>query len=161
MNISAIIKWLERLEDLILIFLLLTMIFMAVLQIILRNTIGSGIAWGDTMVRILVLWAGLVGAMAATRQNSHINIDVVTRYLSIRAVRLANAVTMSFTAAVCLLTSWFSLDFVRMEFEFKTIAFATVPAWVCQCVIPFAFLVIAIRCLGLASNFFRRFIYPE
>lgn len=151
-------KWLYRVEDFILIFLLLTMISMAVLQIVLRNTIGAGIVWGDTLVRILVLWTGLVGAMAATRQNNHININIVTRYLSSRNTVLVNAVTLFFTAVVCLVTAWYSLAFVRMEFEFSTPAFAGVPGWVCQSIIPVAFLVIGLRCLGLAVTSFQRYL---
>lgn len=160
MKAIPINKWLRRVEDFILILLLLTMISMAVLQIVLRNTIGSGIVWGDTLVRILVLWTGLVGAMAATRQNNHININIVTRYLSKRNSLLVNGVTLFFTAFVCLVTSWYSLAFVRMEFEFSTMAFASVPAWVCQSVIPVAFLVIALRCLGLAITSFQRYRKP-
>ncbi len=161
MKAIPIMKWLRRVEDFILILLLLTMISMAVLQIVLRNTIGSGIVWGDTLVRILVLWTGLVGAMAATRQNNHININILTRYLSSRNTLFVNGVTLSFTAFVCLVTSWYSLAFVRMEFEFTTPAFASVPGWVCQSVIPVAFLVIALRCLGHAITSFQRYIKPS
>ena len=157
MTIALINKWLCRVEDFILILLLLTMISMAVLQIVLRNTMGSGIVWGDTLVRILVLWTGLVGAMAATRQNNHININIVTRYLSRRTALLVNTVTLFFTACICFLTAWFSLSFVRMEFEFSTPAVASVPGWVCQSVIPVAFLVIALRCLGLAITDLQRY----
>ncbi|MCP4119693.1 MAG: TRAP transporter small permease [Desulfobacteraceae bacterium] len=153
-------KWMRRAEDFILILLLLTMIVMAVLQIVLRNTMGFGIVWGDALVRILVLWTGLVGAMAATRQNNHININIVTRYLSSRTTLLVNALTLVFTAFICLLTAWYSLAFVRMEYEFSTPAFAGVPGWVCQSIIPVAFLVIALRCLDNAVTFFQRYRKP-
>ena len=157
MTAFPIRKWLQRVEDFILILLVLTMIVMAVLQIVLRNTMGSGIVWGDTLVRILVLWTGLVGAMAATRQNNHININILTRYLSSRSALLVNALTLLFTAFICLLTAWYSLAFVRMEFEFSAPAFAGVPGWVCQSVIPVAFLVIALRCLDNAITSFLRY----
>ncbi|MDY0375505.1 MAG: TRAP transporter small permease [Desulfobacterium sp.] len=145
---------LHRLEDLTLVLLLSTMIVTAVLQIVLRNTTGSALVWGDTLVRILVLWVGLVGAMVATRQNKHINIDVVTRHLSPDAARAVNGITFLSAFLICLVTAWYSLLFVRMEFDFTTPAFANVPTWACQTIIPAAFLVMALRCLGLAVRSF-------
>ncbi len=137
-----------------LVLLVFTMMLMAVVQIVLRNTTGAGIVWGDTLVRILVLWTGLVGAMAATRQNNHINIDVVTRHLSAGAARVVNGVTLLFASLVCFVTAWYSLAFVRMEYLFSTPAFAGVPTWACQTIIPVAFLVMALRCLGLGVRSF-------
>ena len=154
MGVARIIKVLHRLEDMVLVFLVLTMMLMAVLQIVLRNTTGGGIVWGDTLVRILVLWTGLVGAMAATRQNNHINIDVVTRHLSAGGARAVNGITLLFASLVCFVTAWYSLAFVRMEYAFSTPAFANVPTWACQTIIPVAFLVMAVRCLGLAIRSF-------
>lgn len=154
MGFTRIMRILHRLEDLTLVLLLSTMIVTAVLQIVLRNTTGSALVWGDTLVRILVLWVGLVGAMVATRQNKHINIDVVTRHLSPDAARAVNGITLLSASLICLVTAWYSLLFVRMEFDFTTPAFANVPTWACQTIIPAAFLVMALRCLGLAVRLF-------
>ncbi|MDY0221119.1 MAG: TRAP transporter small permease [Desulfobacterium sp.] len=154
MGFSRIIRVLHRLEDFALILLLLTMMITAVLQIVLRNTTGSALMWGDTLVRILVLWVGLVGAMVATRQNRHINIDVVTRHLPPGAARAVNGITLLSASLICLVTAWYSFMFVRMEFEFTTPAFAGVPTWACQTIIPVAFLVMALRCLGFAVRLF-------
>lgn len=154
MGFSRIIRILHRLEDLTLVLLLSTMMLTAVLQIVLRNTTGAALVWGDTLVRILVLWVGLVGAMVATRQNKHINIDVVTRHLSPGAARAVNGITLLSASLICLVTAWYSFLFVRMEFEFTTPAFADVPTWACQTIIPAAFLVMALRCLGIAIRSF-------
>ena len=52
---------LHRVEDAILVGLLLTMIGMAVTQIFLRNLFEAGIVWSDVLVRILVLLDQLQG----------------------------------------------------------------------------------------------------
>jgi len=138
-------KILHRLEDGILVGLLLLVIGMAVTQIVLRNLFESGIVWGDVLVRILVLWIGLFGAMVASRKGNHICIDAVTRYLPGRVKGIINCVAALFTAVVCSVMVYYSLLFVWMEFEGGAIAFARVPTWVCEAVIPFAFAVIALR----------------
>lgn len=121
------------------------MICMAVAQIVFRNLFDAGIVWGDLLTRILVLWVGLVGAMVASRENKHISIDVITRYLPPRAKIAADALTALFAAAVCSIAAWYGFQFVKTEFEMGGRAFAKVPAWLCEAVIPFAFAVIALR----------------
>lgn len=140
-----IIRLIHKIEDTILISLLLTMITLAVLQIFLRNLFDSGIIWGDSLVRILVLWIGLIGAMVASRTDNHISIDILSRYLPTRIKRYSGLVTHVFTAVVTALMAWFSLDFVRMEMGENLIAFANVPAWVCESIIPIAFAAISLR----------------
>ena len=138
-------KILHRLEDGILVGLLLLVIGMAVTQIVLRNLFEGGIVWGDVLVRVLVLWIGLFGAMVASRKDNHICIDVASRYLPKRVKGIINCVAALFTAMVCSVMVYYSLLFVQMEFEGGAMAFARVPAWACEAVIPFAFAVIALR----------------
>ena len=134
-----------RVEDSILVGLLLLMITLAVLQIFLRNLFETGIVWSDVLVRILVLWVGLLGAMVASRQGNHINIDILDRFLPERAKVVVSFVVEVFTAFICAIVTYYSLQFVQMEFVDGGMAFAKVPVLLCEAIIPFAFLVIAIR----------------
>ncbi len=142
---ESLTRILYRIEDTILAGLLLLMIAMAVAQIFLRNLFESGISWGDVLVRILVLWIGLLGAMAASRQNRHISIDLLTRYLPPRFKMFVNSMTAFFTAIISSLVAYHGCRFVLMEMESGGKAFAQVPAWLCEAVIPAAFSVIALR----------------
>lgn len=142
---ESLTKILYRIEDAVLAGLLLIMIAMAVAQIVLRNLFGSGISWGDILVRILVLWVGLLGAVAASRQNRHITIDILTRYLPPRVSIFVNSMTAFFTAVLCSFVTYHGFRFVLMERESGGKAFAQIPVWICEAVIPFAFFVIALR----------------
>jgi TRAP-type C4-dicarboxylate transport system permease small subunit len=147
-----------RVEDSLLIGLLLLMIVMSVLQIILRNFFGGGIVWSEVLVRVLVLWVGLIGAMVASRHGNHINIDIMDRYLSKRAKIVAKCVIELFTAIVCLVVAYYSLLFVQMEFVDGSESFAKVPAWLCESIIPFAFMVISLRYFLLSFINFKNSI---
>jgi TRAP-type C4-dicarboxylate transport system permease small subunit len=150
-----------RIEDSILVGLLATMIGMAFTQICLRNFFEGGIYWGDKLVRILVLWLGLVGAMVASRQNSHISIDVIARYFKPKGKNTVSSIVSLFTATVCSLMAYYSLQFVKAEFEFGVLAFAKVPAWVCEAIIPFAFAVIALRFFMQSITNFKKIFNPQ
>ena len=143
--IQRIITILQKIEDSILVGLLLSMICMAVLQIVMRNLFDAGILWGDELIRVLVLWIGLIGAMIASRNNHHISIDVISRYLPDRIKKLTNLMTAIFTSLVCAVMAYFSLVFVIMEKEDSLMAFATIPAWVCESIIPISFAIISLR----------------
>jgi len=142
---NKIILILNRIEDSILIGVLLSMLLMAILQIFLRNFLSSGIIWGDALVRVLVLWVGLLGAMVATRNHNHINIDIISRFLPAKLKLVSGFVIEVFTAMVCAIMTWLSMRFVLMEMEYEIHAFASVPAWVCEAIIPLAFGVICLR----------------
>ena len=146
-RILGILHWVK---DSILIALLLVMIGMAVTQILLRNLFEFGIVWGDILVRILVLWIGLVGGMVASRQGKHISIDVVARYLPKRAKSIVGSVVSIFTAVVCTVAAYYSIRFVQAEFQDGGMAFARVPVWICEAIIPLGFSVIALRYLFLS-----------
>ena len=120
---------LVHVENWILVFTLFSMILIAVLQILLRNFFGFGIIWAETLVRVLVLWTALIGAMVATRQSKHINIDIITRLVSSKGRTMINALANLFTAIVCLVVMYYSVIFVAVEYEDGSLAFANVPNW--------------------------------
>ena len=60
-----------HLEKVLLSVMLAAMILLAFLQIVLRNFFDTGLPWGDSLVRYLVLWVGFIGAALATNEESH------------------------------------------------------------------------------------------
>lgn len=138
---------LHKIEDATLALLLGAMILLAPLQIFLRNFFDAGIAWADPLLRVLVLWVGLLGALAASRGHRHITIDVFSRLLNERAQRGVRALTDVFTAVVAGLVAFHGGRFVATELEFGSIAFAGLPAWIFQAIIPVCFGLIALRYL--------------
>ena len=152
-------RWIARLEDWLLALLLLTMIGVAGSQILLRNLFDVGFVWGDPLLRVLVLWLGLLGAMAATRDNNHIHIDILSRYLPGRAKSIAQLVTSLFTSVVSAIIAYHAIRFVHMEWQDGSILFASIPAWACEIIIPIGFGMIALRylmfTLGGAIKLFR------
>ena len=152
---NLIVTALYRLEDGILVALLTLMMGVAVAQILLRNFSGAGIIWGDVLVRVLVLWIGLVGAMVAARQNKHIKIDLVMRYLPKRLALPLKGIVHLFAAVVCALAAFYSFVFVLVEHADGGLAFGSVPVWICEAIMPLAFAVMALRYLMMSLIRFK------
>ena len=74
------IKRIHRIEDALLVLLLSIMIVLATTQILLRNFFDLGFVWADPLLRVMVLWLGMIGATVATRDNRHIRIDLLSQF---------------------------------------------------------------------------------
>ncbi|PCJ85971.1 MAG: C4-dicarboxylate ABC transporter permease [Thiotrichaceae bacterium] len=121
------------------------MIILAVYQIFSRNILSEGVVWIDPLLRTLVLWIGLAGAVVATRTDKHIKIDVLVKYLPVKLLPLIQRSVYFFTLLVCVLISWHATRFVMSEYEYGTIAFSGIPAWLTAIIIPVSFCLIAVR----------------
>lgn len=153
---QKLIRSIHWLEDSFLILLLLVTVLLAGFDILARLLFDGGIIWIPPILRVLVLWLGLLGALLATRTQEHIAIDVVGRLAPPRARCLINALTSIFAAAVCLLIAWHSQRFIQLAWEYGDIAFARVPAWPLQLVIPISFLLMGLRfCIQSATSLLK------
>lgn len=146
---NKIILILDKLEDALLVLILSAMILLAIFQIISRNLFAEGAVWIDPLLRMLVLWVGLAGAVVATRKNNHIRIDIFTKYLPEKFLPYVERLVYLFTLSVCILIGWHASRFVYSEYEYGTVAFGVVPTWVGTMIIPVSFTLIALRYLLL------------
>jgi len=123
------------------------MILLSTSQIVLRNFFDSGIIWIDPLLRVLVLWTGLIGATVASRENKHIRIDLISRFFG-KKLHLAIQVFIGlFTSIICAIIAWHGSRWLLMDYQDGLISFANLPSWVLEIIIPVAFGLIAIRYL--------------
>ena len=146
---AGVLGRLERIgrlaEDAIVVLILVAMIGLASAQILLRNVLDVGFIWGDEALRMLVLWLAVGGAVAASRDDRHIRIDLLNRYLPPRAAAAVRILVHAFTAGVSGVVAWHAFAFVRTSWEFGDVLLGSVPAWIPQAVLPIGFALIAWR----------------
>jgi TRAP-type C4-dicarboxylate transport system permease small subunit len=138
-------NFISRLEQILITVLLSAMILTAFLQIVLRNFFSTGLAWGDPLVRYLVIWVGFIGAAIATKEGKHITIEIVSHWLSGQSNRYVQSASHLFSAIVCGLLTWAALKFVRVEALMGGSAIFDLPVWVPQVIIPVAFGIMTLR----------------
>ena len=144
-GLARALSWLHRVEDAVLALLLGSMVLLAPLQIFLRLFFDEGLTWADPLLRVLVLWVGLFGAISASRDDRHITVDVLSFLFRGRLRAAVRGGVHLLTAVVCAVLCYQSFRFVQSEWEFGSVAFLDVPAWLLQSILPFAFATIAIR----------------
>jgi TRAP-type C4-dicarboxylate transport system permease small subunit len=132
-------------EDAVLVVTLTAMILLAASQIVMRNLFNFGFIWTDEMLRMLVLWLAVAGAVAASRSDKHINIAILDRFLPGKVKLAVKIVIHMFTAGVCGVVTWYSVQFVQMSHEFGDILMGSIPAWMPQLILPVGFGLICYR----------------
>ncbi len=141
------VVWLGRLEDWLLAVLVLVLVALAGAQIVLRNVFDTGLSWADPFLRTMVLWTGMLGALAAVRDDKHIALDLLQRFLSTAARRIVRVITLGFAATICAAMAWYSIALVRIDFAEAAQAGtpATLPAWMPEIILPVGFALMALR----------------
>lgn len=151
--IDRLIAGLRLAESALLVVLLGTMISLAAFQVVARNFFDTGVLWGDALVRVLVLWVTFIGATIASRDDQHIRIDLLTRFVGDISNAWLSRFRSLFTAVVAGVFAWYSLEFVILDYQDGIIAFASVPAWVCEAVMPLGAGLISLRYLLRTFSF--------
>ena len=136
---------LALLENSLIILTLGLMVILAFLQVLLRNFFETGLLWGDIFLRHLVLWVGFAGASLATRQEKHINIDILTRIIPARLIPQVKIVIDMIAAVICFVLARASYIFLTFEIEAGTTLFEDIPSWYFQIILPLGFAMMGFR----------------
>lgn len=119
----------------------------------LNDWFGPVVPVADDLVKLSVLWLAVVGAVAASRDDRHIAINLVARYGRTSWQKPAALIASAFAAAVTGLLSWHAVRFVADSYRFEDTVLGDQPAWLFQLVLPVGF---AIMCYRFVLRFVRQ-----
>ncbi len=136
--------WLDRFENGLIALLVLAMVLLAGAQIVLRNVFETGLSWADPLLRAMVLWTAMLGALAAARDDKHIGLDVLAHFVHGATRRALRIVTLLFAAGICATMAWYGYGLVELDFGGGT-AIAGVPGWLIEAIIPVGFGLLSVR----------------
>jgi TRAP-type C4-dicarboxylate transport system permease small subunit len=144
-NILQLSRWFGRLENGLITSLVIFLVAFSLLQIILRNFFATGLIWGDTLLRQIVLWVSLLGAARAAAENKHIQIDLLPKLLPAASARALGIISNCFAMVVSATLFYASLTFVQNEMSSGTMAFIDIPNWWLETVFPLSFALMTLR----------------
>ena len=141
----GVFLFVNRFEEILLSLILISMILLACTQIFLRTVMSSGLLWADPLLRYLVLWSGLLGAVAATGQGKHIALDVLSRKMPKSIAPWVNLATLLFCCLASAGLAWAGVIFIQGELEFGSAGPLSLPLWFWNSIFPAAFSLITIK----------------
>lgn len=135
-------EWIGRIEGILLSVFLAAMVFLAFLQVVMRNVFNAGLPWADSVVRLMVLWVGFLGAALATKLGQNLTVEVLTKYLPERIRHIASMVVKVFASAVCIFLLCASFRFLADESSTGAQFLHLFPSWWTLTIIPATFILI-------------------
>lgn len=151
-TLKAIERAILKIEFVFVATLLLGMSFLAFAQVVMRNIASYSFVWGDIVVRIAVLWLGILGASIATSERGHIHIDMLTKIVPNQLSKYLDALVDLVATGACASFFVISLKFIAVERDVGSmIHLLHTPEWIFMTIFPVG--------LGLMSiKFLFRFI---
>jgi TRAP-type C4-dicarboxylate transport system permease small subunit len=116
--IEKVEQILVKIESIIAALSLFSLLSLSLFQIITRNFFDFGYAEIEIINRNLLVICGAMGAVIATSKLRHIKIDVLTTIMSKQQVLLLRCPLSLFSAAVCMLMSYYAAIFVMDEWQY-------------------------------------------
>lgn len=165
-KLTSISNITQKIEDFILITLTASLVFFAILQLVL-SLIGMGITWFDSLLKYLVLWIGMFAASVATTNRKHIKIDLIGHWTKGRTKTAVNLAINIFAAIICITLFILSIIYIiQIEYTSTDPApFLNIPRWVLILCIPISFGIMSIKftlytILGI-SSLIKNEEYPQ
>jgi C4-dicarboxylate transporter DctQ subunit len=141
----------DRLEEAFMIVALAAMTLLTFVQVVMRYLFGTGFVWSLEVTTYLFAWLVLIGMSYGVRTQAHIAVDLLTTKLPPRAARGVALVTLALALAYCALMIFGSIAFVERLMALGNAARdIPVQRWVLTAVMPFGFVLLAVRLLQAA-----------
>jgi TRAP-type C4-dicarboxylate transport system permease small subunit len=145
MPVRKLNEWIGKIEGYLLTAILVVMIGLAFGQVILRNFFDTGITWADAFVRHLVLWVGFIGASVATKEDGHLAMDLVSRFLPDWLRKPTAMFVHAASAFVCACLTHAAYKFFLAEKESSALLMPGVPNYWAVSIIPIGFALMTLR----------------
>jgi TRAP-type C4-dicarboxylate transport system permease small subunit len=138
-------RGLVRVETVLLVVFLGVTVVLAFAQVVMRNVFGTGLLWGDPLVRHLVLWTAFMGAAIATSEDRHISIDAINKFLPIRARHFVKVITSLFAAVTCYFLASAAWVFIQDERAAGGELVLSIPSWIGLSILPVGYVLLMIH----------------
>lgn len=125
------------------------MVLMSFLQVVLRQFFDTGVLWGDTFLRHLVLWTGFLGAAIASAQDKHFAFELAAHTLPEKPRAALSAAAHLAAAAISALLARAAWTYFLDEKSSGSVLFTAgrveVPSWTFSLILPGGFGLIALH----------------
>src|SRR5215213_6369395 len=110
-------RWLERLEEVLVAFLMAAMTITAFAQVIARYVFNYSFVWALELNGVLFAWLIFLGMSYGVRVGAHIGIDALVRTLGPRTARALGMVVAGLGIVYALIVAVGGWQYVRKMYE--------------------------------------------
>ena len=149
-------KYVNRLEDIIIGLLLVSVTLLVFVEVVMRFGFNSGIHWAQEATLLLSAWMVLLGASWAVREKAHICVDALVERCPNTVQKWITLLAIALSLAYCgmfLYGSWVYVNKLYIiSIELDDIP---LPKWVAESVLLIGFSLLVLRLLELGVQVFQ------
>jgi C4-dicarboxylate transporter DctQ subunit len=139
-------RWLERLEEWLVAFLMAAMTLTTCMQVVARYVFNYSFVWALELTGVMFAWLIFVGMSYGVRVGAHIGIDAAVRLLRPRAARVVGMVAAALCVAYALVVTYGGWQYVRKMHEVGILMQdMPIQQWIPRIVVPLGFALLALR----------------
>ena len=150
------LKFIDRLEEGLIAFLLAAMTLLTFVQVILRYVFNSGLMWAIEGTTYLFAWMVLIGISYGVKAGSHIGVDALVNLLPKQGKQVAGVIAglLSILYAILLLIgSWNYFETVRLIGV--TAEDIPIQRWILIIILPLGFVLLLLRLIQMTWRIIR------
>ncbi len=138
----------EKFEEIVLVAVLAIMVVLVFLQVVMRYVFQASLSWSEELARYMFLWIIWLGAAYATKEGSHISLDVITSRLPRKGQLIANALKYIIWIGFAIFLAYISWQLAFKIFERGQVSAAMrIPMGYAYASIPFGMSLMLFRIL--------------
>lgn len=139
-------RWLERLEEGLIAFLMAAMTLVTFVQVVARYVFNYSFVWALELNTVFFAWLIFVGMSYGVRVGAHIGIDAVVRLLrpaTARAVGIVGALLCIVYSLIVLVGGWlYVAKMVDIGIDMQDLP---IQQWIPRIVVPLGYALLALR----------------
>jgi TRAP-type C4-dicarboxylate transport system permease small subunit len=131
------VKWLNRLEEIILVIALSAMAVIAFANVISRYFLHASLSFTEELTTNLFVYAIFIGASLLARENGHLGFSLLTDLVPVPLKKTILTLVALLTLLFFVILLWYGVEMVMQQVEYgaKTSALG-IPEWIMGVSIP-------------------------
>lgn len=141
-------RWIDRLEEWIVMLMLAAMTGLTFVQVVLRYVFNSGFSWALEMTGLLFAVMIFVGVSYGVRIGAHIGVDALVRLMPSATRRVASIAVVLACIGYCGIVIVGSYEYVsKMKLIGVELEDLPIPVWVARSILPLGYALMTFRFL--------------
>ena len=139
-------RWLEHLEEGLIIFLMAAMTLITFTQVVARYVFNYSFVWALELVGVMFAWLIFAGMSYGVRVNAHIGVDAVVKALPSRVARIFAVIATVLCIVYCVIVAIGGYQYV-MKMHDVGILMQDLPIeqWIPRLILPVGFALLGLR----------------
>jgi C4-dicarboxylate transporter, DctQ subunit len=139
-------RWLEYLEEGLVIFLMAAMTLITFVQVVARYVFNYSFVWALELVGVMFAWLIFVGMSYGVRVGAHIGVDAVVKMVGAKAARAMAVIATLLCLAYALIIAFGGYQYVLKMYNVGILMQdMPVQQWIPRAILPAGFALLALR----------------